>query len=361
MVHSLVTVFDRIMKRWPRFLLTYFAVCTLTYAFVTMTATAVSFSPSLLLASWVLFAVLAAAGDALVGFVDEWLLGELRRSEHRIPVDAPGRLVLISGFFGGVVALTVLLLGLVSPTLAITFNATALTIALLAGILEVIWMIPYFTALQRGGAVSTTPLFQTIPIFSLLIGVLLFAEVPTPLQLVAATLIIIGGIALNYDPRAATIDRQTLTLMLLSSFVISLGYFAFKSAVEMSTFLTAVVGNGIGMTLFSATLCLGSRSLREQFGDFLRFANTRILLLQSGNEALYAASTLAAQYAIVLGPSVMLVTAFNALHPLFTLLIGFGLTVLGLRSDQLEFAPMRRFATIAGCCLIAGGAALIVV
>src|SRR6056297_4063174 len=114
---------------------------------------------SVLLAPWLLFALFAAFGDACVGFVDEWLLDTLEKDDELEGVaNAPGKLLLISGFFGFFVAMGAWVVAYLLPTVQTSFSTSALDLAILAGIIEVLWLIPYFYALHQGGAINTTPL-----------------------------------------------------------------------------------------------------------------------------------------------------------------------------------------------------------
>lgn len=314
------------------------------------------------IAPWVLLALFSAFGDALVGYVDEWMLKRLRKKKRIIVVDAPGRLLLISGFFGGVVAIGAVIASIfLGPEYTLSVPSESLLLAVMAGILEVVWLIPYFYALERGGAINTTPLFQTIPIFSLLFGLLIFNEVPDPIHIFATILIIIGASLLNYSPKTKSLDVINLLLMLGASATISLGYFLFKDATQTGNFVSSLFGNGLGMFLLSLNIWMFWPPYRKQFNDFVETMDFKVLLMQVSNETLFALSAMANQLAIVIGPSVMIVSAFNAFHPLFTLLIGFSLAKLGSIDHSKSLGEGRLAIKTAAILLIAGGTVLIVI
>lgn len=313
---------------------------------------------------WILLALLATFGDACVGYIDELLLRRLakRNTTSTIEIDAPGRLLLISGFFGFVTCLCAFFASLfLGPDYTLHVPLQSLFLAISAGILEVTWMIPYFIALERGGAINTTPLFQTIPIFSLFFGLTIFNEIPTTLHIVATLLIIAGAVALNYSPETKRMNVVTLNLMLLASAIISIGFFLFKDASVQGNVVASLFGNGLGMGLFSSLIWTIWPPYRKQFNDFLHTLNPRILAIQVSNEGLYALSTTASQMAIVFGPSVMVVTAFNAFHPIFTLLIGVFLAKLGSQEHMQNLAHGQLLVKTAAVLCIAVGAFLIVV
>lgn len=313
----------------------------------------------LLLTPWIWLALVSAFTDAGVGYIDEYLLRRLAEADERT-IDAPGRLVLISGFFGIVVSagIFVFIIATNSYTL-LNVSTQSYVAAFGAGVLEVMWLIPYFYALQRGGAISTTPLFQTVPIFALIIGLLFFQEVPIATHVFATVCIIAGAVVLNYSPKKHHIDGVTLGLMLLSSLIISFGFFLFKDAAITGNFTASLLGNGLGMTAVSTCIWLLWPPYRHQFNTFLRRFDWRVLSLQFANEGLYTVSALTNQLAVVLGPSVMIVSALNAFHPIFTLLIGWTLALGGSTTHQqkLRGTGLRRI-TLA-ILLIAFGTILI--
>ena len=280
---------------------------------------------SLIAAPWILFALFAAFGDACVGFVDEWLLNRLGDTDED-SANAPGKLLLISGFFGFIVALIAFTAVSILPNLTLDFSAHAFDLAVLAGVIEILWLIPYFYALNQGGAVNTTPLFQSIPIFALVFGIFLFDEFPTTLNLVATAFIVIGAFALNYSHELRQVNLKSILLMFSASALIALGLFVFKEAEAGSNFVTAVIGNGLSMSIMSRSIWFVHPIYRQQFNAFIYKFDARVLAGQLSNETLYSVSALAGQMAIVLGPSVMVVSAFNAFHPIFTFIIGWTLS-----------------------------------
>lgn len=318
---------------------------------------------SVVISPWIILSITSTLGDAAVGFIDEWLLKRIKQTQtvDTEVIDAPGRLVLISGFFGALVAAIALLFLFVTGQMALlAVPNESWKFALGAGILEVVWLIPYFYALHRGGAINATPLFQTVPIFSLLLGLLFFGEIPALIHIGAAFLIILGASILNYSPSEERIDMRTIAMMLFASLVISLGYFFFKDAAEIGNFASAVIGNGIGMTVVSSFIWLVWSPYRRQFTAFIRSFDWKVLLLQFSNEGLYTLSSVANQVAIVLAPSVMIVAAFDALHPMFTLLIGWGLAKLGSQVHDEALRDRQLHWKLIAVVLISIGAAMII-
>lgn len=311
---------------------------------------------------WVILSLVSTGADVGVGFVDEWLLKKLnKKTKGQNNVDAPGRLILISGFFGLVISITtvIFLLGINQISLLNIPKIAALN-AFGAGMLEVLWLIPYFYSLQRGGAVNVTPLFQTIPIFSLIFGLLLFAEIPSLIHIFGTVIIILGAGFLNFVPENKKLDTHTLLLMFCASAVISLGYFLFKDSTISGNFLASLFWNGLGMTFLSSVIWTTWPPYRKQFQDFVSQLDFKVLGIQFLNESLYALSAITNQLAIVIGPSIMAVSSFNAFHPIFTLMFGFFLARLSSSSQRRQLSGLPLSLKIIGVLLISSGALLIV-
>ena len=98
---------------------------------------------------------------------------------------------------------------------------------------------------------------------------------------------------------------------------------------------------------------------RRQFAQYVRNANKTDLSVQLGNEGLNSVCVLATQLAVARGPSVMLVSAFSALHPVFTLTIGWILARSGSKFHTKELEGGRVSQKVVGIALIVGGSLIV--
>jgi uncharacterized membrane protein len=310
--------------------------------------------------SWVVLSLLAALGYASIGYIDEWLLRRHGENGEGLPDDAAGKLIIISGLFGFVVSsIFVVVAALTGDFYNLWATPDSFTPAIAAGAIEIIWLVPYFYAMQRAGALNATPLFQSVPVFSLLVGVLIFAEYPPATQIGGAIVIATGAFILNFDFSQRTTDWPTLGLMFLASALISLEYFLFKDAALDMGFVFSAFWSGVGMVLATAIIWLVWPPYRRQFKRYLSAADRLDLGVQFGNEGLNSASVLASQFAVTRGPSVMLVSAFNAFHPLFTLLIGWMLARFGSDYHSETLRGGRAMQKSVAIALIAAGTIVI--
>lgn len=363
---------------------------------------------------WVWFALVAALGYAGVGFIDEYLLDETSDSES---VDGVGNLVLISGFFGLVIALlTAVYAYIVDGGQSLMIAPLIRWQAVVAGSLEVVWLIPYLYAVNRSGAMNVAPIFQAIPIFTLLIGGMFFSEIPKTLHVAGSFTIVIGTFILNsgslmggirgrtlvkmitgvvllsgalFGPplmllasvnltvavgavgvamlmifaafvkeEVFKVDSKTLLLAFTSCAIIAVVYFLFKGSVLEGNFVATTFWSGIGMAGFTAVISIVWTPYRKQFIRFLRRGSGKALLIQTGNESLNTVAVLASHMANVKAPSVMLASTFNCFHPIFTLVIGGLLAVCGSRKHR-EHLKGSLLKVVVAILMIAGGTVLI--
>jgi drug/metabolite transporter (DMT)-like permease len=307
---------------------------------------------------WVILLIIAGLCHAIVEFIDEHLLDHLKEES---PVgNSVGTLTLISGLFGAIISIAFLLFVLITDSVdALLVNQTQATIALVAGALEVIWMIPYLHAINRGGAINASPLFQLIPIFTLVLGLVVFGEYPL-LEHVLGGFAIVGGVfILNCKPGTFRLDRKTVLLMSLASLIISVVYFLFKEVVVEESFVASAFWSGIGMTIMSLALWAGYRPYREEFNTFLTSSKQRALYWQTANEGINSAGALLTHLAIARAPSVMLASTLNACHPIFTLLIGWVLGKRGSKKHSSALAGGELYRKIIAILLLVVGTILI--
>ena len=315
-----------------------------------------------LLEPWALLILGASFIYASLNYLDEWLLKIF--GEQADPEDdhsGVGTLTIVSGLFGIVTALGLGVYSFYSnsETSSVFIEHRLIVQAMFIGALEMLWLIPYLYATSRSGALEAAPLFQSIPVISLLLGILFFAEIPPSVHVLGSIAIVIGGAALNTVPGTLKLDWKTIRLMLFSSLVISLIYFIFKDTALESNFVATAFWGGIGMTITTAGILFFHYPYKKEFVNFCKSTDRRGLGYQFVNESLNTVSVLMSQRAIMLGPSVMAVTALSAYQPLFILLIGWMLAAFGSKAHVEQLAKGGAIRKTVAILLIALGTVLI--
>lgn len=299
--------------------------------------------------------VLYAAGN----YLDELLLSKYEQEV--------GTLVIISTLFGVVIALIFLILAKVN-NVSIILEHPVLFMALFVGVLEALWIIPYLYATERSGAIIAGPLFQAVPVFALLFESLL-GTVPPLLQIVGALVIVAGGILLSIEKEESEdsmngykVNWVTALLMSTSSVIVALIYVLFRDAALSSNFFAVGFWTGIGMLITGAIIYIVWKPYREQFNTFCKSANPKAIGIQLINEVFDACGVYMTNLANTLGPSVMVVTAFNATQPIAVGLFGLLLSYFGISTVSTDTTQKNGWILLgSGIILISVGIVILAV
>jgi EamA-like transporter family len=294
------------------------------------------FNPVLdLLSSGWLMVILAAGAMFAAGvFIDEKLL-----QDQEI-----GTMVIISSLFGLVVM--AVFAGISSYTgSSLLISQSDLVRSLLIGVGEIAWVIPYLYALKRRGAVVAGPMFQLIPVVGGIAEAILFGIIPPSVHIVGALLIVGGGFVLSIEEEEledGTIsyvsDWKTVGYMALSATIAALIYVFFKDTAGGNSGYVAVgFWTGLGMVLTGIAIWLFWKPYRTDFNSFCRNADGKMVGLQLFNESMDAGGAYLTHLANIIGPSVLVVTAFNAVQPVFILIFAAALLFFGIKVWETEY------------------------
>jgi len=270
-------------------------------------------------------------------------------------------MVLISTLFGGVVVAVFYGLAFYYD-ISIFLDQPIIIQALAIGVLEALWVIPYLYATERSGAIVAGPLFQTVPIFALALEAST-GIIPPTVQLLGALLVIIGGILVSIEKEededgntGHSIDWLTISMMTVSAIIVALIYVLFRNAAVTTNFIGVGFWVGLGTLLTGMLIYIIWKPYREDFNTFCRNTNYKAVGIQFFNEILDSGGVYMTNLATTLGPSVMVVTAFNATQPLFIGAIGALLTFWGVASISTERTDsgIWKIMTIGILCIAAG-------
>jgi len=306
---------------------------------------------------WVLLILLASVMYAAGNYIDELLLSKYEQEV--------GTMVIISTLFGLVVALVFAAIIIYSGQ-SFFLERPIWIQALLVGVLEALWVIPYLYATERSGAIIAGPLFQAVPVFALAMEAT-YGIFPPMMQIVGALLIVGGGILLSIESEeneegktSRSINWGTIGMMSISVILVALIYVLFKDAAVASNFSTVGFWAGIGSLLTGICIYVLWQPYRENFNTFCKHANYKAVGIQFFNEILDSGGAYITNLANTLGPSVFVVTAFNATQPIAIGIIGGSLALLGFSSISTEKKGVGAWLLIsASIILIACGTVVI--
>jgi uncharacterized membrane protein len=257
--------------------------------------------------NWLFIALVAPLLWALSNVIDKYLVSKYFRSDT-------GTLVLYSSFIGLPLAL---LIAFVNPLVLAIEPLTALFV-MLNSFLLIIYLFPYLRALSKADASVVVTLFQTIPVFSYLLALVLLGERISGLQAAGALVIIIGavGISLEIEGRRLRIRTDVVLLQLCASFLIALNYALFKVFSLQVDFWTVSFWQYTGFFVFGLVLFVSARSYRERFIASVRQNRGIIIGLNAMNELINITGVVVFTYASLLAPLALL-WAVNGFQPFF--------------------------------------------
>lgn len=283
--------------------------------------------------------------------------------EKLVKEQAIGTLVIISSLFG--FAVMAVFAGIAHYTnTSLYLDQTSLKWALLIGVGEIAWVVPYLYALKRRGAVVAGPMFQLIPVAGGVLEAIFFGVIPPAIHVIGSILIIGGGFVLSIEEEelengstAYVSDWKTVGLMAVSAIIASAIYVFFKDTAGGEGGYVAVgFWTGLGMVLTGIVIWLVWKPYRTNFNAFCKKANGKMVALQLLNETVDAGGAYLTHFANILGPSVLIVTAFNAVQPVFILIFVAILLFFGIKVWDMEY---KWKIIVPSILTIAGGTVLI--
>ncbi len=269
--------------------------------------------------NWHLFAFIAPALWAICNYLDKYVLTRYFKDEN-----STGVLLIVSGFAAAVSALIILIAGVNVTDPSIWFRL----IMLGNGMLFVAAFYPYFYALREEDASVVVPVYQTIPVFGYILGLIFLNEHLNPLQIFGGLIIIIGAIGLSINFRGKIkIKSRPLLLMLFSAFLLAVGNLIFKKVALQESYWVTNFWEYLGSGLFGLILFTWNTSYRRGF-IYLITKKQVVFALSGIQEAFNVAGNLMSTFAILLAPMALVSVVVNGLQPFYIFIFGIILTLL---------------------------------
>lgn len=262
---------------------------------------------------WIFLSVFATAVYGASSFADKVLI------EKRIK--NPMALAILGGFFAlfvGVIILAIQGFPIIP--------ALPLAIILFAGLLSELALIPYYKAISLDDASKVTPIFQTIPIFVLVLSYFIVREALQPIQVAGFFIVLMGGLVLSIEGSGTNPFKvkKSFWYMILASFCYALPMVLFKAIILQDFgFWTTLGYEFIGYGIAAAILLWAyMENTKKEFRNMPKSTWAIISI----NEGSYILARFCSFYAAVLAP-VSLVAVIGGTQPLFTLFYGVILSV----------------------------------
>jgi len=230
-------------------------------------------------------------------------------------------LTLYSAFFNIVFIPVVVVIGGVDiPPL------TLIPIMLLASLLDIAFLIPYYTAMRDTDASVVAALFAISRIFTPLFAYLFLHEQLAPIHYVGFALIVGSGIGLSFRRGMKLHLNRALWLMALSSLLISFNSILYKYILSNVSWGTGMVWGSLFTVPWLIILCFLPWIRREMEISWPVFRSSwRVLLL---NEFVNFAAISMSMYALFLAP-VTLSSSMWGVQPFVIMAYAFILKKIG--------------------------------
>lgn len=222
---------------------------------------------------------------------------------------------------------------------------------LLSGVLLIIYIVPYFKALSLDEASRVIPIFQTIPIFVLILSYFILKESLSLRQLFGFVLILGASFSLmikKFDTGLFK-PRPALWFILASSFMYAVLNVLFRFVVIKSDYWVTLsyqyMGFGLGALIIyiffvnKQKLKKDIKVFRSLFGFFI------------GSSSVSAIANISETYAVSLAP-VALVSIVSGTQPLFVLFLGIFLSLFFPKIIKEDIKKSTIFQKILAIILI---------
>lgn len=269
--------------------------------------------------SWFYVALITPIVHAFVNHIDKYLLSKYLKG------GSVGTLVLFSSLFSVIVLPFVVLY---QPAVLSSVSIWQALLLISNGAILVVAILCYLYALESDEASYIAPLFQLIPVFSLLLGYFFLGEVVSLLQFIAILIIILGGvlISLEFGSHKITIRKKAVFLMVGSSILYAVNLVVFKLVAGEQGFVTSLFWDLLGKVLFGIVLFICVQQYRKDFLNLIQHNSGAVMTLNGFNEVLALLGEASLIYAALLAP-VAIVQSVSSTQPFFVFLIGLMLTI----------------------------------
>ena len=302
---------------------------------------------------WIPIAFTAVVLWVTENLIDKYLL-EKYRHDGDSDTDA-NTLFMFSALFALPTALFALIMG-------VHFNITFIeaSAAVIAGLLNGIYLLLYLYAIAKTELSRTIPFFQSIPFFTAFFGWILLRETLTHTQLIAGLFITAGAFMLSYHVQNKSFRFRPTMLILGASAAIALQFTLFKYTALNTSYWTSVFWSSLGLICMGLFVYGISKRSRIHIQHIFIKKEYRIIVINLLNEFVDNLAMFTFLFATLLGP-IALVQTVNAYQPILLLCATFLLTKFGYDFLKEDTSSTTFAQKALGILLIGIGSAFIYV
>ncbi|HJN58886.1 MAG TPA: EamA family transporter [Dehalococcoidia bacterium] len=296
--------------------------------------------------NWIIFSFLSGLIFAIVNTIDKYKVFDSINLSHPV-------FCIFAGFSN-------LILGL----LFITFfpiqdtSYTNILLGISTGVLQGFSIGLMFKALSQNEVTRVVPIYQTYPIYVLIIALLFLNEILTSLQIISIFLMLAGGIlaTIEFKKKMNFSSGFMIFILIVASISMAVSHIFIKTLIEEFSTLQIYGLRGIGVSI-PLILPFSSKSNLKKFYIFLKdWRSSRFMFL---------AETVGACIGLILiilaldSGSVSLVAAISSgTRPIFVVIIGLFLSLIGKKIKE-EFDIYNGLIKISSAVFVGIGILLV--
>lgn len=258
----------------------------------------------------IIISILAALFYSLTNHIDKFLVND-NNSESNIKT-----VLIFSTFISGLFAP----IWFIISGFDISISIISLISIFTSSILSISALYLYFKSLEVSDTSTVVVMFQLIPVFNYILGLILFKENLDFRQIIGSIFIILSTILISINLENKKTSFKVLLLMTLCSFFYSLYYILFDIGIRNSPYNSCIFYLQIGYLLIGL-IFLFIKSFRSTFFKTIKCNGKKFLSLNIINELLNIIGTCLENYANVLIP-IALVTVISRVQVIFVFIIG---------------------------------------
>lgn len=209
------------------------------------------------------------------------------------------------------------------------FNISIINILflILAGGLSIAWIIIYLYTIEIEDISFIIPWFSVIPVFGYILGYIFLGETLTTIQIIGATIILLGVIIISIDfslEEKLKFKWRPALYMIIACLIIATIGVIFKYVTIVDRFWISSFWEYLGLGIFGILIYLFVPKFRKEFNYMNKLGGKKIFTLNIASESITIIGNLLSNYALLLAPITMvyLVESFQPAIVLIFVIIG---------------------------------------
>lgn len=263
----------------------------------------------------VILTLLASFIWASSNHIDKYLLCKIDNSTTSIKT-----LMVFSTFVAGLVLSPI---WLIINKFQVQITVGALLLTLLATISYILSTYFYFKALEKNDASIVVVLYQLLPVFSYILGLIFFDDKLSFNQIFGGLIIISSAIIISCDFSEKGNKGKLLSLVLVtvSAFLCSMYYILYELAMKNSSYTSVTFWYQIGLLLIGIILLIVLKDYRQSFVNMIKENGKKFISLNVANEGMNLVAQFLVNFANLTLP-LALANVLNGFQGAFVFIIG---------------------------------------